>query len=122
MENTNEVVMENEQEVKEVEVVKKEGIMTRIGNAIKKTGKAIKDHPVKAGGIFVGATAVVVGTVVVIKKVIDAKNGETDGIEVVDTIEELVDKVKDQISDGANDIPFDGATDVVTEIAEGVTE
>lgn len=121
MENTNEVVMENEQEV-EVEVIKKEGIFKKIGNKVKETGKAIKRHPFKASGIVLATGTAIVGTVLVIKKVIDAKNDVSEGIEVVDTIEELAEKVKEQIGTSNTDIPFEEAAETLSEITEGVTE
>lgn len=122
MENANEVVMENEQEVKEVEVVKKEGIFKKLGNKVKETGKAIKKHPFKASGIVLATGTAIVGTVLVIKKVIDAKNGDTNGMEVVDNVEELVEKVKDQIEASSSDLPFTEAAETLSEITEGVTE
>lgn len=122
MEKTNETMetMENEQDEIKVVVVEKEGFIKKTGKAIKKATSAVKAHPFKTTGIVVGAGTVIAGAVLVIKTVIDARNGDDETITIVtDSIEEMVDKlndIKEQFETEGKDIPFDEvATKVISE-------
>lgn len=138
MENTNKAVVENEQEVEEVkvEVIKKDGFFKKTGNALKNVGKNIKEHPLKTCAIVLTAGSVIVGTVAVIKKIADVKNGDPvvkpdDSVEILtaDSVGEMIDKLTayadDQKADGLCTTICEAAdtvADISEEVTDGITE